>query len=555
MLIESDYAGRLVAIIGRWRAATHQLVAELPTMLGAGAIAHRDVKPGNIRHDDDPGRRARTAMDQVRAQVEATSHGPALEAMIGSFGSRVADHSKGELSRQALAALGTVPVLTDPHLARQISGFVHENVALIRKLEHGTLDHVETMLTRAVSTGLGPDHVAAEIAARFGIAERHARLIAMGQIGRLDSQLTRAMHLELGLTGYIWRHTPQPHPRHHHVRRDGARFLYDAPPADGHPGSLIGCKCGQEPDFSEILGATAEQAVGLSRVLGEDEVLTLPEEVELAEAARVEELDAELETIPVESPLERLARRKTELYGPGGYVHVPAPRPQQDLSGPALDRRQAEARASLDRARAQRPVIAPPGYYVVTDPSGTKSFVSHRTGNRYTEADVREGRLDPPATPGDFPTATVRRKSVLRRIGAAVKRALRIDGELLAPRGFDPGEHALLEGIPPRDLASSDEACVVPVRAMAWRCVAVPEGGDQSGPVTETRLERIRQAWAINAALPPLRVGLLPDGRLLVRDGRHRLLAALEDGRDVLVLFDSADEAEGDGAVQIEPPA
>jgi hypothetical protein len=66
---------------------------------------------------------------------------------------------------------------------------------------------------------------------------------------------------------------------------------------------------------------------------------------------------------------------------------------------------------------------------------------------------------------------------------------------------------------------------------------------------------KIRSAWDSGKQLDPVQLNVGRDGRLFVDDGRHRLRAALEDGRDVLVLFDraSADEVF-EGTTRIAGP-
>lgn len=247
-LIESDYAARLVAIVDRVRVASRHIVADLPTLLRVD---------GGIRLDDDPGRRARRTMERVRSEADGSTNDTQIEGIAHEFGRRVSEHQRGEFVRQGRAALGIDIVTLDPKVGAVINGFAHENVTLIKSLQGRTLDEIETIVVRAVTSGTRAADVQEEIVGRFGIAERHARLIARDQIGKLHSQIARARHEELGIGSYDWQHIGNKNPRPHHVARHGHRFRYDEPPYDGNPGIAICCHCLAKPVFDGILAALA----------------------------------------------------------------------------------------------------------------------------------------------------------------------------------------------------------------------------------------------------------------------------------------------------------
>lgn len=183
-LIEADYAHRLVGIV-------HQL----------RAVVTRSTQ--HLRWDDTRSRAARTAMERARQEVE---HGAtaSVDHLAYDYGRRVSTHQRLEFQRQAKAALGIDVTPLDPQIASLVDGFVHENVTLVRKLQGGALDDLESLIVRAASDGMTGDALAAEIERRFGIAERHARLIARDQISKLEAKLTRARSEEIGITSYRW---------------------------------------------------------------------------------------------------------------------------------------------------------------------------------------------------------------------------------------------------------------------------------------------------------------------------------------------------------------
>jgi len=243
-LIESDYAGRLVELVGRMREAAHHIER------GLSWLARRDARPA--RYDVHPGAEARRSLERVRAEVEGAFDPHAFDRLAEQFGKRVSDHQRSELLRQGQAALGVDVVLLDPTVGEQIAGFVHENAALIRKLQGNALDEVGAIVTRAMASGTRAEVIAQEISARFDIAERHARLIARDQIGKLNSRIAEARHGELGIRAYIWTSMRDPLVRPRHRYLHGHRIRYDQPPPEGHAGMPIACRCLQQPAFDDI---------------------------------------------------------------------------------------------------------------------------------------------------------------------------------------------------------------------------------------------------------------------------------------------------------------
>jgi SPP1 gp7 family putative phage head morphogenesis protein len=136
-----------------------------------------------------------------------------------------------------------------------IDAFVHENVSLVKSLGSKSLDDLEKIITRGLADGKRAATIGAEIQKRWGIAERHARLIARDQIGKLNGQLTRVRHAELGIAEFRWLTMNDPLVRPTHKTKEGRVFAYkgpDAPPF--FPGEEVCCRCGEEPLFDDILG-------------------------------------------------------------------------------------------------------------------------------------------------------------------------------------------------------------------------------------------------------------------------------------------------------------
>jgi len=252
-LVESDYAARLADEVGRWRAAIADLIAGAPTMLER----HRRERADGAEFRADAGemRHARALLDRARDRVAASASRAESDAR------RVADavtrHHRAELDRQTEAGLGVRLPTSDRGLHALVDHFAHENAALIRSLGERTLGDVEKAVANAFRTGARHETLADEIARRFEIADNHARLIARDQIGKLNAQVTRARHRELGIARFRWLSMHDERVRPHHeamTTKNGGVWSYEGPGRPSFfPGEEVLCRCAEQPLFDEIL--------------------------------------------------------------------------------------------------------------------------------------------------------------------------------------------------------------------------------------------------------------------------------------------------------------
>jgi SPP1 gp7 family putative phage head morphogenesis protein len=106
----------------------------------------------------------------------------------------------------------------------------------------------------------------------LGITQRHARLIARDQIGKLNGQVTQTTQRLAGVTEYVWvtsddervRGTPggrYPKAKPSHFALDGETFRWDQPPMSGpgtqrrNPGEPIQCRCWGDPKLPDDIMA------------------------------------------------------------------------------------------------------------------------------------------------------------------------------------------------------------------------------------------------------------------------------------------------------------
>lgn len=239
-----------------------------------GMIAHHDrYDAANIawrmscwRMDAGEGSRARALIEAARLRLTDAIHPNRVDAIASKFAKQTSEWQRMQLRRQAKAALGIDVTTTDTNIPALIEHFVSENVALIKSLGNKTLDDVEKIVTRAITSGRQTEDVAKDIDERFDIGERHARMIARDQIGKLNGQISASRHRELGLRRFIWRTVGDDRVREEHEdlenESEAEPFDYDDPPDtdDGPamPGEPILCRCTDEPVYADITDPSDE---------------------------------------------------------------------------------------------------------------------------------------------------------------------------------------------------------------------------------------------------------------------------------------------------------
>lgn len=108
-----------------------------------------------------------------------------------------------------------------------------------------------------------------------GVSENRAKIIARDQTSKLQGILTQVRQESIGIDEYLWRNSkdqrvvgnpsgryPKGNAIHmNHWVREGKRYKWSDPPADGHPGQAILCRC------------WAEAVLNLQRILKNTEKL------------------------------------------------------------------------------------------------------------------------------------------------------------------------------------------------------------------------------------------------------------------------------------------
>jgi len=163
-------------------------------------------------------------------------------------------------SQAIIAGQTTVPVSSgvlgvdayraEPWLREMQELWVSENTRLIKSIPADELSDMEGIIQRGVMNGSSADTIKQQIQERYGVTERRAKLIAVDQIGKANSALTKQRQTDAGISGYKWRGVLDERERPEHRAREGNSYKWNNPPPDGHPGQPIRCRCYAEPDWT-----------------------------------------------------------------------------------------------------------------------------------------------------------------------------------------------------------------------------------------------------------------------------------------------------------------
>lgn len=137
----------------------------------------------------------------------------------------------------------TSSIRYEPWLQQEMIAFTQMNVSLMKSISSRYFEQVEEIVTRGAIRGtLGKD-IAAQIKGRFQVTESRALLIARDQVSKFNSDLNQLRQTEAGISKYMWQTAGDERVRSEHEANDGRVFSWNDPPATGHPGEDVNCRC------------------------------------------------------------------------------------------------------------------------------------------------------------------------------------------------------------------------------------------------------------------------------------------------------------------------
>ena len=164
-----------------------------------------------------------------------------------------------------------------PWVNSTLNQWAQNNFDRISTLTESHIGKVNTILREGVAYGTQYKDVQAKLVKEVGMNSRHARLIAVDQIGKLNGFLAKGRQQDVGLDTYIWKTAGDERVRDSHAEMDGmlCKWDDDAVCSDDNgetweerdedtqgeiPGSDINCRCVALPDLDNMLKNVLEEA-------------------------------------------------------------------------------------------------------------------------------------------------------------------------------------------------------------------------------------------------------------------------------------------------------
>lgn len=136
--------------------------------------------------------------------------------------------------------------------------YVDYNLRLVKGLTEDIIEKMTKRIVNGVKKGYTNEQIANSIRysggltkGRFKTLKTRTKLIANDQIGKLNGDLTKLRMKFNKVEKYIWRTRLDERVRDEHAEREGEVFSWSKPPAGGHPGEEINCRCFSEPYVEE----------------------------------------------------------------------------------------------------------------------------------------------------------------------------------------------------------------------------------------------------------------------------------------------------------------
>lgn len=158
-----------------------------------------------------------------------------------------------------------------------------DNYTLITSNAKNYVSKINTLTEQAVVNGLSSKQLMEDIKkATEGLSDKHCRLLARDQIGKLNGQITQAQMQEIGLNMYVWDTSGDERVRPSHILMDGLLCRWDdaslcsydngktwekrpSGAVELHPGQDIQCRCIALSYYPELVSEI--ENVGMSEIV------------------------------------------------------------------------------------------------------------------------------------------------------------------------------------------------------------------------------------------------------------------------------------------------
>lgn len=173
-----------------------------------------------------------------------------IEDTANRLATAAAQRSLAETDKRLAAVIGesmkvdiSVALTESGPIRASVTKAVQANVDLIKSIPEQYFEKLETTVWDNLVDGMRFEDLADKIQRVADVTESRAKLIARDQTSKMNGAFNEARQTSVGIDKYIWSTSGDERVREEHAANDGKIFDWNDPPATGHPGEDIQCRC------------------------------------------------------------------------------------------------------------------------------------------------------------------------------------------------------------------------------------------------------------------------------------------------------------------------
>lgn len=234
-VMSNDLAAIYLLVVRAWRNAAAELV--LPAY---------EAALSNLVKDEEADR-VTAALNGAEANAYRVSAG--LSENLRRWTVRVEKWHRGKFTAgvEAASDLKVAGVVMEADATESLALAIERNASLIRSISEESRQRISQSVWQGLTNKAPRREIARQISEAVGMERDRALRVAVDQTNKLSGDLDQLRQTQAGISEYIWIHSGKVHFRPVHKARNGKRFSWDKPPADGHPKTLPFCGCSAQP--------------------------------------------------------------------------------------------------------------------------------------------------------------------------------------------------------------------------------------------------------------------------------------------------------------------
>jgi SPP1 gp7 family putative phage head morphogenesis protein len=174
-----------------------------------------------------------------------------VEKAFKKASQRQVDHWSKTVAQVTGSDLKTAKRISQQDFKQVYQQRLQQNAELIKDIGTKTATDITTLTREAVRKGTRTDELMPILKEQFQVSDRRARVICRDQISKHQGAMVEGQQVNAGIGGYRWRSSEDKSVRPLHQAYNGNLFEWAKPPADGHPGNAVQCRCFAEPDIPD----------------------------------------------------------------------------------------------------------------------------------------------------------------------------------------------------------------------------------------------------------------------------------------------------------------